>query len=351
MPATLSDLAARFGCELRGEGEKLITGVGTLTGAGSDALAFLANPLYRSALEGTTAGAVVLAAKDQDACPVAALVCENPYAAYARMAAYLHPPPPVRPGIDPSACVAGDAVVAESASVGPQAVIGSGSRIGEAVAVGPGCVVGSRVRLGGGTRLAARVTVLDNVVIGERCLLHPGVVIGADGFGFARDGAVWVKVPQTGGVTIGNDVEIGANTTIDRGTIEETVIGDGVKLDNLIQIAHNVHVGEHTVMAAMAGAAGSAKIGKRCVLAGGAVIVGHVEICDDVMITFRAAVTRSIRKPGVYSACLPADEAPRWRRNAARFKRLDSYARRLRSVERRIETLDEEPTEKRRKHD
>jgi UDP-3-O-[3-hydroxymyristoyl] glucosamine N-acyltransferase len=190
------------------------------------------------------------------------------------------------------------------------------------------------VRIGDGTCLAARVSVLDGVRIGARCIVHSGAVIGSDGFGFAREDARWIKVPQVGAVRIGDDAEIGANTTIDRGAIEDTVIEDGVKLDNLVQIAHNVRVGAHTAMAAMSGAAGSTKIGKRCMIGGGVVIVGHLTICDDVMFLFRSVVTKSVREPGVYGGALPAQPAARWRRNAARFAHLDALAGRVRDVER-----------------
>jgi UDP-3-O-[3-hydroxymyristoyl] glucosamine N-acyltransferase len=194
------------------------------------------------------------------------------------------------------------------------------------------------VKVGAHSRLAPRVTVLDGVTIGERCIVHSGAVIGADGFGFAEDHGEWVKIPQLGTVLIGDDVEIGANTTIDRGTIEATVIEDGVKLDNLVQIAHNVRVGAHTVMAAMSGAAGSTKIGRRCKVGGGAVIANQLTICDDVLLLFRSVVTKSIAKPGVYGGALPADEARRWRRNVSRLKNLDTMAERLRTVEKAMQT-------------
>lgn len=336
MTATLAELAARFDCELVGDGTTRISRVGTLASAQGDAIGFLANPHYRSQLAATRAAAVVLDPAQRDACPVACLLNDNPYAAYARIAAFLHPPPALRPGIHPSAVIAADADVSASAEIAPHAVIGSGAVVGDAVAIGAGTAIGAGAEIGEGSRLAARVSVLDGVRVGRRCIIHSGAVIGADGFGFALDHGRWLKVPQIGAVRIGDDVEIGANTTVDRGTIEDTVIEDGVKLDNLVQIAHNVRVGAHTVMAAMSGAAGSTTIGRRCMIGGGVVMVGHVQICDDAVFLFRSVVTKSVERAGVYAGSLPAEEAPRWRRNAARFGHLDSLAQRLRAVERKL---------------
>jgi len=339
--ATLGELAARFGCKLDGRGETVVSRVATLGGAGEDAVAFLANPLYREQLERTRAAAVVLEARFAGDSPVACLVSPNPYATYARIAAFLHPAPAAVPGIHAAASVAAGAAVPDSAHVGAGAVIGPGCVLGEHAVVGAGSVLGENVRIGAHTRLGPRVTVLDGVAIGARCIIHSGAVLGADGFGFAEDGGEWVKIPQLGTVVVGDDVEIGANTTIDRGTIEATVIEDGVKLDNLVQIAHNVRVGAHTVMAAMSGAAGSTKIGRRCKIGGGAVIANQLTVCDDVMLLFRANVTQSIEQPGVYGGCLAADEAPRWRRNAARFRTLDKMAQRLRALEKAKEREDD----------
>ncbi len=332
MHATLAELAKSFGCELHGQPDVVVETVGTLSGAGTNAVSFVANPHYRSALGRTHAAAVILEGELQSDCPVAALVTPNPYATYARIAAFLHPSPTMSPGIHPTAIIASSAVVPPSAQTGPHVIIGDDTELGESVVVGPGSVVGANVRVGAATRLVARVTVMDDIRIGARCVLHPGAVIGAGGFGFARDHSAWVKVPQLGSVEIGNDVEIGANTAIDRGTIEDTVVEDGVKLDNLCQIGHNVHVGAHTVMAALCGVSGSTRIGKRCVFAAGTGLVGHINICDDVRVTFHSTVTRSIRVAGKYSGTLPADEANRWRRNAARFKKLDKLAVQRRDV-------------------
>jgi UDP-3-O-[3-hydroxymyristoyl] glucosamine N-acyltransferase len=346
MAATLAELAERFGCELYGPGDLSVARVATLAHAGADAVAFLANPVYRKQLAETHAGAVILMEPDREACPVAALVTSNPYAVYARVAAELHPAALIEPGIHATASVAPDAEVDASAQIAAHTVIGAGACIGAAVLVGPGTIIGARARIGNYSRLAARVSVLDDVLIGERCIVHSGAVIGADGFGFAREERRWVKVPQIGRVVIGDDVEIGANTTIDRGTIEDTVIEDGVKLDNLIQVAHNVVIGAHTAIAACVGIAGSTRVGKRCMIGGAAVIVGHLEICDDVMVGFHGTVTRSIRAPGVYSGCIPVEEAARWRRNVARFKSLDEQAQRLGKLERRVTSGRESSTKK-----
>jgi UDP-3-O-[3-hydroxymyristoyl] glucosamine N-acyltransferase len=309
--------------------------VGTLGSAGPDAVAFLANPKFRGQLASTRAGAVVLEAKYADSCPTACLIHANPYATFARVAGWLHPPPPARPGVHGSAAVAEDAVVADSAEVGPMVVVEAGARVGARAVVGAGSVVGAGVTIGPDTRIAMNVSIDARARIGERCIIHAGAVIGADGFGFARDEHEWVKIPQLGSVVIGNDVEIGANTTIDRGTIDDTVVEDGVKLDNLVQIAHNVRVGAHTVMAAMSGAAGSTRIGRRCMIGGGTVLINHIEICDDAVLLFRSVIAKSITQPGVYSGSLPADEAEKWRRNAVRFRQLDDIADRLRRLERK----------------
>ena len=334
--ATLEELAAKFDCRLRGRGDAIVTHVATLSGATGDTVTFLANPLYREQLAKTRAGAVVLGASFAPECPVACLVTENPYAVYARIATYLHPRRVAEPGIHPTASVAPGVTVPKSAHVGAHAVIDANAVLGTSVEIGAGAVIGKGARIGAATLIAPRASVLDDVMLGERCIVHAGAVIGADGFGFAEDGGEWVKIPQIGTVAVGNDVEIGANTTIDRGTIEATVLEDGVKLDNLVQIAHNVRVGAHTVMAAMSGAAGSTRIGRRCKIGGGVVIANQLTICDDVMLLFRSTVTKSITEPGVYGGCWPAEEAMRWRRTAARLRNLDTMAERLHALEKAV---------------
>jgi len=334
MSLSLGELAVRFGCELRGDPDVIVDRVGTLAGATPGALAFLANPHYRGQLADTRASAVVLDAGSAPLSPVPALVAANPYVTYARMAALLHPAAPVMPGIHPSAIVAADARVHPTAEVAPFAVVGPGVVIGECAYVGPHCVLESGVQVGAGTRLVARVTLCRDVRLGMRCLVQPGAVIGGDGFGFAPERGTWVKVPQVGSVVIGDDVEVGANTTIDRGAIGDTVIEDGVKLDNQIQVAHNVRIGAHTAMAACVGVSGSTTIGRRCQIGGAVGIVGHLTICDDVAVTGYTMVSHSITKPGVYSGGIPAEEAPAWRRIVGRLKRIDALARRVAALER-----------------
>ena len=330
---SLGELAVELGCELAGDPDARVARVATLGEAGPADLAFLANAAYRRQLATTRAGAVVLAPGDADDCPGACLVHPNPYVAYARAATLLYPPHRAAAGVHPSAVIEPGADVHATASVAAHVFIETGARIGAGVAIGPGCVVGRDAVIDEDTRLVARVTVLHGVRIGRRCLLHPGAVIGADGFGLARDSEGWVKVPQLGGVAIGDDVEVGANTTIDRGALGNTVIGDDVRLDNQIQIAHNVVIGAHTALAAMVGVAGSTRIGANCMIAGQAGIGGHLEICDGVVLMGRAMVTASIRKPGAYGSGVPVEEVAQWRRNVARYRQLDKMHRRLRAVE------------------
>ena len=334
MELALGELAVRFGCELRGDAALRVARVATLAAAGPGELGFLANPQYRAQLSATRATAVVLDAASAALCPVAALVHANPYATYARIAALLHPEAQALPGVHATAVIDPAAQVAASASIGAHVVVAAGVTVGERVRIGAGCVLGSGVRVGADCVLHPRVTLEPGTTLGARAHLHSGVVIGADGFGFARDGAGWTKVPQVGAVRIGADVEIGANTTIDRGAIGDTVIADGVKLDNQIQIGHNVQIGEHTVIAGCTGISGSTRIGARCVIAGAVAIAGHLDICDDVVVSGMSAVTHSLTVPGMYSGCIPVAPAPVWRRLVGRFKRLDALAERLRRLER-----------------
>ncbi len=333
---TLEELAQRFGCQLIGDRQHRVTGICTLQQGVPGRLAFLANARYRRYLTETRAGAVILSPRDADASPVPVLVCEDPYLAYARIAALFAPDDRGAAGVHPSAVVADDVELAEGVSVGPQAVVEQGARLGQGVYVGPGCVVGARARIGRDTRLVANVTVCHDVVLGQRVLVHPGVVIGGDGFGIARDGERWVKVPQLGSVAIGDDVEIGANTTIDRGAIGDTVIEEGVKLDNQVQIAHNVRIGAHTAIAAFVGISGSTVVGRRCLIAGAVGMVGHIEVTDDVVLTGRTTVSRSIARPGSYSSGTVMEPTRSWRKNSARFRHLDDLARRLMALEKKV---------------
>ncbi|MBT8144302.1 MAG: UDP-3-O-(3-hydroxymyristoyl)glucosamine N-acyltransferase [Gammaproteobacteria bacterium] len=340
---SVGDIAVRYGCRVAGDPDVVVDHVATLQSAGPGAITFLANPRYRRWLADTGASAVILEAGDAGECPTTALISDNPYALYARVATELSPPRTLVPGIDAGASVADSAAVPADCEIGPQAVIEADVVLGKRVYVGPGVVIGHGARIGDDTRLLANVTVCHGVDIGQRVIIHPGSVIGADGFGIARETDGWFKVPQLGSVTIGNDVEIGSCTSIDRGAIEDTVIEDGVKLDNQIQVAHNVYIGAHTVVAACSGISGSTRIGKRCMIAGAVGFVGHLEIADDVIITGQTMVNRSINEPGgVYSSALPMDEARQWRRNSARFRRLDDMAKRLRQLEKKISELSDD---------
>jgi UDP-3-O-[3-hydroxymyristoyl] glucosamine N-acyltransferase len=333
MTVTLGELAVRFGCELRGDPDVLVDSVAPLSQAGPRAVSFLANSKYVSQLAGTRAGAVILDARSVPDSPVASLIAANPHATFARVAAVLHPDPPLRPGVNPLAAVAADAFVDASSEIGPHVSIGAGAHIGARCFIGPGCVIERGARVDDDSKFVARVHLGAQSRVGKRCIVQPGAVIGADGFGFAPEKGIWIKVPQLGGVAVGDDVEIGANTTIDRGALEDTVIEDGVKLDNLIMIAHNCRIGAHTAMAAASAVAGSSVIGKRCIIGGKVGITGHVTLADDVVVLGTSFISHSISRPGVYSSALPSEEAGAWRRIVGRIKRLDSMAKRLRRVE------------------
>ena len=330
---TAAALAERFGLVLRGDGAVEIDAVATLSGAGPRQLSFLSNPRYRSQLAGTAAGIVVLRGEDAAGLDRTVLVAHDPYVAFAKIAALFDPPPVASPGVHPSAVVDASAEVDTAAEVGPLAVIGARSRVGAGAIVGPGCVIGEDCVIGAGSRLVARVTLVRRVRLGERVLIHPGAVLGADGFGLAMDGGRWIKVPQQGGVSIGDDCEIGANTTIDRGAIEDTVLEEDVRLDNQIQVGHNVRIGAHTAMAGCVAIAGSAVIGRYCLVGGAAGIVGHITICDRVVIQAMSLVTSSIDVPGEYSSGTPLMDARSWRRSAARFRQLDALARQVQALD------------------
>ncbi len=336
MALTLGELADKVGGKVVGDRQTTISCVATLQNAKPSSIAFLANRSYRKYLVDTKASAVILSREDADLCPVDAIVTESPYLAYARIAALLNPDAPVEPGIHPTAVVSENARVDPTAWVGPQVVIEDRADIGANVFVGPGCVIGQGAQIGAATRLVANVTICHHCVIGQRVIIHPGVVIGSDGFGIANDDGVWVKVPQLGIVRIEDDVEIGANTSIDRGALDDTIIGEGAKLDNQIQIAHNVRVGAHTAIAGCVGIAGSATIGAHCALGGGVGVVGHLHIADHVQVTGMSMVTRSIEKPGVYSSGTPLQPNDLWHKNFARFRHLDELARRIRALEKKI---------------
>ncbi|MEQ1440237.1 UDP-3-O-(3-hydroxymyristoyl)glucosamine N-acyltransferase [Fontimonas sp. SYSU GA230001] len=333
---SLQELAERFGLDAVGDGGATVDGVCTLLPGQPGRLSFLSNPKLRASLAQTRAGAVIVGERDRAGLTTPGLVAKDPYLAYARIARLFDPDRDFTPGVDARASVAADARLGAGCHVGPGAVIEGGARLGAGVFVGPNCVVGRDAQVGDGSRLVASVYVGPRVRIGLRCQIQPGAVVGGRGFGNARGPDGWEEVPQLGTVIVGDDVEIGANTCIDRGAIEDTVIENGVRLDNLIMIAHNCRIGAHTAIAACTGIAGSTRIGSRCMIGGAAGIAGHIEIADDVVLLGRAMVTGSILHKGVYGSGLPLDEAREWRRTVARIRRLGKLEERLRSVERRL---------------
>ena len=340
MGLTLGELADRIGGELQGDPDCMISAVAALENAGSGDVSFLSNTRYRKYLQRTAAAAVILRPEFAKECSTATIVNANPYAAYARAAALIVPPPPPRQGVHPSASIGKDCAIDDSAWVGPNCIIQDNVHIGAGTQLAGGCFIGRDTRLGAGGYFHANVVICHGVTIGARVVIHPGAVIGSDGFGLASENGRWLKVPQVGGVRIGNDVEIGANTSIDRGALDDTVLEDGVKLDNQIQVAHNVYIGAHTAIAGCVGISGSARIGRHCMIGGGAGIVGHLEIADNVTVTGMTMVTKSISRAGVYSSGVPAQENSDWNRNYARFRKLDQLARRLQALERKLSTQD-----------
>ncbi|TBU95513.1 UDP-3-O-(3-hydroxymyristoyl)glucosamine N-acyltransferase [Stutzerimonas kirkiae] len=333
---TLGQLAELLGARLQGDADQPITGLATLQDAAEGQLSFLANSQYRKYLERTAASAVLLTEQDAQAYGGSALLVENPYLAYAQASHLFETRPASVPGIHPSAVVAADACVHETAAIGPYAVIESAAQIAADVVIGAHCYIGARSRVGEGGRLAPRVTLYHDVAIGKRVVIQSGAVIGGEGFGFANEKGVWQKIAQIGGVTIGDDVEIGSNTTIDRGALSDTCLGNGVKLDNQIMIAHNVQVGDNTAMAGCVGISGSTRIGRNCMIAGGVGMVGHIDVCDNVFVTGMTMVTRSISEPGSYSSGTAMQTASDWRKSAARIRQLDDMARRLQQLEKRL---------------
>ena len=334
----LHELAELLDAELRGAADYSINGIGTLQHARPDQLAFLANASYRKQLAETQAGAVLLRTEDAEGYTGNCLVVADPYLAYARLSHHFDRKPVAQRGIHPSAVIAPTAQVAATASIGPGVVIEEEAIIGERVVLGAHSFVGARSSIGADGWLAPRVTLYHDVHIGERVVIQSGAVLGGEGFGFAKQDGEWLKIAQIGGVSVGHDVEIGANTTIDRGALDDTKIGNDVKLDNQIMIAHNVEVGDHTAMAACVGISGSTKIGRNCMLAGGVGLVGHIEICDNVFITGMTMVTHSITEPGAYSSGTAMQAAGEWKKNAVRFRQLDAMAKRIRALEKMTES-------------
>ena len=329
----LQEIARRVNGYCPGEGGVEITGLATLANAESHQLSFFVNSRLRDCLQSTRAGGVILREEDVRMYGGPVVICENPYLAYAQVAGLFDQTPVPQPGCHSSAVIASDAVVDATAHVGPNVVVGAGACLEAGVTVGPGCVIGENVLIGQSSRLYANVTIYHGVKIGRRCVIQGGVVLGGDGFGNAKDKDQWIRIPQLGALTIGNDVQIGANTTIDRGSIEDTRVGNGVVIDNLVQIAHNCQIGDHTAIAGCVGIAGSVVIGRRCTLAGAARVADNVSIVDDVHLTVSTMVTASISRPGSYSSGMPQMASRDWWRNVARFRRLDDVVRRLRRLE------------------
>ena len=330
---TLSDFVARFGGEVVGDVNTSVSQVASLDSASADQISFYSGARYRQQLLNTDAGAIILGPKDREATNLPRIVCDNAYAYFAKVSTLLNPEIEPEPGIHALAAVEDSASIAPSASIGAFVYIGKNVNIGEQVNIASGCHVGDNVVIGDAARLHPRVVVYHDCVIGQRVILHSGVVIGADGFGLANEDGRWIKIPQIGRVVIGDDVEIGANTTVDRGAMEDTIIEEGVKLDNLIMVAHNVHIGAHSAMAGCVGVAGSTTIGAFCTIGGGAIVLGHLVLADRVHISAASVVTRSLHQSGHYTGIFPIDDNARWEKNAASLKRLHQLRARLSALE------------------
>lgn len=334
--SSLAELAECIGARLEGDGSIRILRVASLQDARSDSLSFLATSRQRRYLAQTRAGAVILREQDRNAAPGPVLVCDNPHLAFARAAQHLTTPPRLDKGIHPTAWVHPEVILEEGVAIGPHVSVEAGAYLARRVRVGAGCVIGEAVEIGEDSQLMAHVTIYPKAVLGRRVIVHSGAVLGCDGFGYANDGGRWVKVPQLGRVIIGDDVEIGANTAVDRGALGDTVIEQGVKLDNLVQIAHNVRVGAHTAMAGCSAISGSTRVGRYCSIAGGVGLAGHLRITDGTQVTGMSMVTHDIREPGSYSSGTQMAPTRSWRRNAVRFNQLEEMARRLRRLERQL---------------
>ncbi|PXW98656.1 UDP-3-O-[3-hydroxymyristoyl] glucosamine N-acyltransferase [Sphaerotilus hippei] len=340
-PVSLQALQAALGGELAGDVDRTVDRISPLASAGPQSISFVTHPRYRAQLEASTAACVIVSPAMVAMVPagVVAWVVPDPYLHFARLTQWWARQ--VRPGatlgVHATAVVADDVVLGEQVSIGPMVVIEPGSVIGDGAVIGAQCCLGRGTRIGAATRLAPRVTLMDDVHIGQRCLIHSGAVLGADGFGFAPQDGRWIKIEQLGGVRVGDDVEIGANTCIDRGALEHTVIGEGVKLDNQIQIGHNVHIGAHSAMAGCVGVAGSTRIGSGCTVGGAGMILGHLEIADGVHISAASVVMRSITRPGQYTGIFPIDENGSWEKNAASLRQLHVLRDRIRALEKKTQ--------------
>jgi len=337
---TLGAIVERFGGELVGDADAVVRQVAPLSSALSWHISFLSNSKYRRQLQNCRAGAVILGVAERDATNLPRILSDNPYTYFAKVSALLNPRHAEAPGIHSTAIVDPTAIIPASATIGPFAFVGAGVKIGEHAVIGSGCYLGAGVEVGDDSLFYPQVVVYHGCVIGKRAILHSGAVIGADGFGIAMDNGRWIKVPQIGRVVIGDDVEIGANTTVDRGALDDTIIEDGAKLDNQIQVAHNVHIGAHTAIAGCVGIAGSAKIGKYCTVGGSGMILGHLEIADRVNISAGTLVTKSIAKEGTYTSVMPFSVHQDWLKNAAHLRHLDKMAEKLSELEKKISELE-----------
>jgi UDP-3-O-[3-hydroxymyristoyl] glucosamine N-acyltransferase len=344
----LRELAERSDAELAGDGDVMIYRVSTLEDADGESISFLSNARYRSQLSSSRAAAVIVAPRDADATPLPKLLTSNPYAVYARIATIFHPPAVVVAGIHPTAIVAATAKIDTTAMIGPNVVVGDRASVGKRAAIHTGCVIGDGCTVGDDVTLYPRVVLYADSILGERAIVHSGAVIGADGFGMAEQDGRWIKVPQVGRVVIGTDVEIGANTTIDRGALGDTVIEDDVKLDNQIQIGHNCRIGAHTAIAGCTGIAGSTTVGRNCKIGGAAMLVGHIDIPDDTTISAMTAVCASIDVPGTYTAAFPALPHRQWQHVASVMRNLREFAERIRGLERVVGNGPEDKTENKR---
>jgi len=330
---SLSSIVERFGGEVIGDKNLSVTQVAPLDLAQPWHLSFLSQPKYRSQLETTRAGAVILGRELRDLTSLPRIVCDDPYVYFAKVSAFFNPAKIPPPGAHPSAVVSTSARIPASATVGAHACIGENAVLGEGTVIGSGCFVGDGVKIGDACYLHPRVVIYHQCTIGDRVILQSGVVIGADGFGIAMDQGRWIKIPQIGRVIIGSDVEIGANTTVDRGAMGDTVIEDGVKLDNLIQVGHNVRIGAHTAIAGCVGIAGSTKIGRYCKIGGAAMISGHLQIADNVTISGATGVGKTITKAGIYTSAYPAEPHHEWLKNAVHLRHLHELARKIQNLE------------------
>lgn len=342
---TLAELVARFGGEVHGNALTTVSQIASLTHATGQQLAFLANPKYREQLAHSQAGALIVGPDMVQASDKPRIVTPHPYTYFAKVSTLFNPPDRGEPGIHPAAVIHPSARLGADVRIGANAVIERDVSIGERSVVGAGSVIGAGTVIGDDALIYANVTVYHRCLVGDRVILHAGCVIGADGFGLAPDGGRWLKIPQIGRVVIGHDVEIGANTTVDRGALDDTIIHDGVKLDNQIQVAHNVHIGEHTAIAACTGIAGSAHIGAHCTIGGAAMIFGHIEIAEGVNISTNTLITKSLSKPGTYTSALPFSEHGEWLKNAVQMRHLDTMAKRLRALEKQLEALEKKTHE------